>query len=183
MQPTIYVDMDDVLVDFVSDCIDRYDLNIDWEDHLRPSDFINAYTYQYGETLDDLVNDLDDEFWEFLSPTPEMDQIVALLEPYKPIILTSCAWGGASGKQLWIEENLPDYYFDGRYIMVGHASIKNKLAKSNTILIDDLERNVDEFTANGGIGILCPRPWNRARNIGCVEGIQQQLITILGDKY
>jgi len=67
--------------------------------------------------------------------------------------------GSWTGKALWIERHLPQY--KKRTIMT--QAPKKLFAGPDTLLIDDKDENIAEFTAIGGIGILVPRPWNELR--------------------
>jgi 5'(3')-deoxyribonucleotidase len=91
------------------------------------------------------------DFWETLRRT---DETVILSSP--SLDPDSC-----SGKLAWLQDftksrGFRDYIFTNQ---------KWRLAKSGdpAVLIDDKEKHVDAFTRNGGIGILFPRTYNRAR--------------------
>ena len=55
--------------------------------------------------------------------------------------------GAKEGKRIWIKEHLGDY----TSILTGKKSF---FARGHTILIDDLEKNIQLWENNGGIGIL-----------------------------
>jgi 5'(3')-deoxyribonucleotidase len=65
----------------------------------------------------------------------------------------------ASDKFEWCKRHLDVPH---RNIMVG--SSKHLMANPNHLLIDDTERNIERFEAEGGKGLLYPAPWNRRRN-------------------
>lgn len=64
-----------------------------------------------------------------------------------------------TGKLLWIREHLPRWYKEQTIIS---TAPKHLLARSDTLLIDDKNENIDEFIEAGGRGLLVPRAWNRA---------------------
>ena len=64
--------------------------------------------------------------------------------------------GSYEGKQLWIEKNIAA--MEKRTIITNAA--KSTFAAPDALLIDDRDKNVDEFRAAGGHAILIPRPWN-----------------------
>jgi 5'(3')-deoxyribonucleotidase len=61
-----------------------------------------------------------------------------------------------SAKVDWLRENMEA---EPHEIMIGCS--KWLMAKPTALLIDDNDRNVDRFVAEGGNAILFPRPWNR----------------------
>jgi len=66
-----------------------------------------------------------------------------------------------SGKLEWLQRFTEDRNFRN-YIITNQ---KYRLAYGpGAILIDDKEKHVDAFNKKGGIGILFPRPYNRARD-------------------
>ena len=64
----------------------------------------------------------------------------------------------ASGKMIWVNDNLPAYL---KYTIITQVP-KHLLARPNILLIDDRNENVDGFRKAGGKALLVPRPWNRA---------------------
>lgn len=85
--------------------------------------------------------------------------VTSLFNPENIFLLTTPMPNveSASGKMAWIYGNLPEY--KRRTIII--TASKALLAKPNVLLIDDRDKNVDEFRAAGGNAILVPRPWNR----------------------
>ena len=85
----------------------------------------------------------------------------------------------ASGKMMWVNGNLPIYL---KRTIITQAP-KSLLAKPNTLLIDDKDENVEEFTKAGGYGILVNRPWNKGyeRADYTVEDLEIDLLDIVHD--
>lgn len=61
-----------------------------------------------------------------------------------------------AGKMEWIYAHLPKWLH--RQFLMGPT--KEFCARPDTLLIDDADKNVNAFTAAGGVGLLVPRPWN-----------------------
>jgi hypothetical protein len=156
----IFLDMDGVIVDFDQGVRDEY--NAQW---WYPTEWKIPYK-QLGTDFESFWQNMDSSwFWETLCWTEDGKRIVALLEPFKPCILSASLMPQATaGKLLWLKSNYPATVKDGRAIIVsGHAG-KAAIAGPGKILIDDKNENIDEWEAAGGIGILYPRPWNRFAN-------------------
>jgi hypothetical protein len=73
------------------------------------------------------------------------------LNHYNPIILSAPSQEESSkiGKRVWKKNNLPD-----AKMILTPARFKQKYAGENKILIDDMERNIQQWRDKGGIGIL-----------------------------
>ena len=104
-------------------------------------------------------------FWSNLPWQPGGQELWKAISPYTPNILSSPAIDfslppdqqlspeynqAIQGKKEWISKNLTNV---GKEIFVP-AVQKATFAASNHILIDDLEKNITAWEANGGIGIL-----------------------------
>jgi len=61
-----------------------------------------------------------------------------------------------SGKMMWVNDRLPVYL---KHTIITQAS-KSLLARPDALLIDDKDKNIEEFCKAGGQGILIPRAWN-----------------------
>ena len=62
------------------------------------------------------------------------------------------------GKLTWIQEHLGE---NRRKQALITGADKKIFAGPDTLLIDDRDKNVEEFKAVGGQAILVPRPWNK----------------------
>lgn len=167
---TVWLDLDGVLVDFIGGLHRALDIPYD----------INHYPYKKGEWnmltdikgLDDVpvtfeqCNDIcTKSFWENLEWMHDGHDILrAVTYKFAPIniqILTTCMPNSEtkSGKIEWLERHLPMYL--DRAIILDAGVGKTSYAHSNALLIDDRDKNIDDFVAAGGQGLLVPRPWNR----------------------
>jgi hypothetical protein len=154
----ILLDLDGVLVDFVRGSCEALGL-----DPLPPAEVRWNFYEQLGLSGEEFWPKLGKDFWAGLPWTEEGPSLVEALESSFPkesiaILSSPCRTPGcAEGKIAWIEKNLPQYV--GRYFL---GTAKYFLAGPRKILLDDYDRNVENFTRNGGVGVLTPRPWNRA---------------------
>lgn len=151
-----FLDMDGVIVDFLGAVIKAHNLNCSVND-IRNWD--GMYKYWNGTTKE-FWEPLDEAFWSNLPFTEEGREIIDLLAPFKPVILSSPVRNCAGGKQKWIEKNLPEYMDHGRYIFTPKKTL---LSGPGRVLIDDAEHFIDPWVMAGGMGILVPRSWNRNR--------------------
>lgn len=155
---TCFVDLDGVLVDFVGGAMDCHGKSI------PRSEVRWDLPAQFGLSPEAFWAPMGDLFWRSLDWTEEGKSLLAGLErifqPENIAILTSpCLTpGGVEGKVQWVRQHLPGY---SRRFFVGGD--KRLLAGITKILIDDHEKNVDDFVTAIGNGVLVPRPWNRRR--------------------
>ena len=142
MDYIIYTDMDGVLSDFDK----RF---MEFSDGIRPSE----YEKNMGrEAFWDLIdNKVGVPFWAGMDWMPDGKQYWNYIKQYNPIILSAPSRNNESryGKRIWKKRNMPD-----TKMILAYASDKKNYAKSNAILIDDRKKNIDQWKAAGGIGIL-----------------------------
>ena len=140
---SIFVDMDEVLVDFLLGIkqISGDELSQTFE--LKPQ-----LKHKILETPD---------FWKTLPKKPDCDELWNYIKKYNPKILTAePIWDKSAkkGKWEWIQEHCPipktNFYCVPRKDKQIFATIN---AKSN-ILIDDYDKNCKEWENRGGIAIL-----------------------------
>lgn len=156
MNMKVFLDLDGIIRDFVQGVIDKFRLNITHHD-------IDRWHYFEEElNIPDFWELLDDDFWANLPKTPFADRVLKIVYPYNTVILTSPTYNSAGGTQKWIRKNLPEYFDQKRYL-IGPA--KWACAERNSLLIDDYERNANDFLYAGGNSILFPAPWNSKREI------------------
>lgn len=160
-QKVIFLDLDGVLIDFIGGVAKWYDLDITDKDVTGWDSIVGLS----GKTLVEFWEGLDDrEFWynlEMYDYAPRVLEIVERCEAI-PCLLTSPAWHTAGHKQDWIQDNLPDYFSRGRYL-IGPA--KGYCSYPGAWLIDDSDANCKFFREFGGDSILFPQPWNDGRGV------------------
>ena len=165
---TIFVDLDGVLVDFISDALEcnaATDLLNDWPPgKWSVSKILGITEAEFWSP----INGRGHEFWANLRPYPWKDELVQLISSLDP------AWTVATapsrdpscpyGKTIWMQAHLPaSGGAPFRRFSIGGR--KHFLARSGRILIDDNDSNVEKFNRAGGVGILFPQPWNALHSI------------------
>lgn len=156
-----FIDMDGVLVDFVSGVCEAHGR----PDPYKSVDSIGIFDMEelWGITPDEFWKPtLKAGFWESLKKTPEADDLVSTC--FRKFGANNCAIltspssdpSCVPGKCAWMREHFPIL----AKTMI-FTSAKQFLAHKGSILIDDRDENVDKFEAAGGKAIRFPRIWNR----------------------
>lgn len=158
-----FLDMDGVLADFVGGICRAHGRSTPYDD---PHSYgIFDMEKLWGMSIEEFWSppkeDLGMEFWSGLAKTPEADQIVELAVRYfgtkNTCILTSPSQHPSCvpGKRVWMKQHYPKL---ANNILFGSA--KRFLAGPDRVLIDDRDKNVEEFKKYGGHAIRVPRAWN-----------------------
>jgi hypothetical protein len=84
---------------------------------------------------------------------PGGKQLWDFISPYNPTVLTSPSKHNTSrlGKNTWVKTNIPS----SPKVIFAYSKDKQRYASPNSILIDDKKSNINEWIANGGIGLRC----------------------------
>jgi len=166
----IFLDLDDVLNKFTVQALEHvgckvtqqalncYYEKVGWDilnaaNWLRPNNILTRKEFWDIFNREDWANfPVSDEF-EWL-----LDNCEALVGKENICILTSPVLdpGCAAGKMEWIYKHCPKWLH--RQYLIGPP--KHLCAHPNALLIDDSDKNVNEFSKYGGQAILVPRPWN-----------------------
>jgi hypothetical protein len=79
-------------------------------------------------------------------------QLWRYIKRYKPAILSAPSQDPSSrvGKKEWCKKHIDNQY---RELILVSRGMKQMFSGPNKILIDDMERTIDEWEAKGGIGI------------------------------
>jgi len=151
----LYVDMDGVLVDFHKEASKRIGYDIDGKEF---QDFgQNKRNQAYSEACDTV------EFWSQLEPMQDYDELWGFVRYWNPQILTAYPqWGKSAievaikGKKLWNKTHM--MVPDNRFHVVARVQKQNfalnSVTKHPNVLIDDKDKNIEEWIKAGGIGIL-----------------------------
>lgn len=162
MTPQLFSDIDGVLADFLRG-------------------FREFFTEKYGEhgwlniAKDDWLQ-LKAEwptFWSDLDYEPYALDLWRVISPYHPSLLTAAppSWPSAGvGKSIWAKRMLPKfgYHPSQKVYTVMRENKKNFAMQSDhtpNILIDDLQKNIQEWNAAGGIGIVYIPSMGAIRNV------------------
>jgi 5'(3')-deoxyribonucleotidase len=177
MKKTVLIDLDGVLVNFVDGACKKFDRFNPYEDESgegKACRFRHHGNYRiqeiWGIPEKEFYHHLDYDFWSNLDWMPDGREILKLVLQvfegnYHIGICSSPAGNDCTDAKLyWITKNVPR--FTKRFIITPE---KHFLAMSNTILIDDRDQHVTDFNANGGRGILVPRPWN---SLHCTDTLE-----------
>jgi len=135
---TIYCDMDGVLVDFDKGYEQLTGMTSKEADAKGPEFFWKPIS-KAGEA-----------FWTELKWMPDGKQLWNYIKKYNPPLLSAPSREESSrtGKQKWVEQHLP-----GVKLILANAVDKQNYSGKNKILIDDRDKNINQWKSKGGIGI------------------------------
>ena len=168
MKPTIYLDMDGVLTDFVGAVAKLFkykgDIYKDWRHLLNENKVGDPYSIEgvldiTSKQLWDVIDSIGPSFW-MMRYYPWAMELYKMLKGYGEVVILSSpsmsvnSWlGKVHSLQMFFGSTFRDF-------ILCPAPHKTKLANKNSILIDDAERNINNFVNAGGHGIIFPQPWN-----------------------
>ena len=135
----IYVDMDGVLVDFDGGYEKLTGMTTREADEKGPEFFWKP------------ISKAGAKWWITLNWMPDGKQLWDYVKKYNPELLSAPSREEASkmGKRIWVKRELP-----GAKLILRSADKKQEFASPTSILIDDREKNIEQWKAAGGIGIL-----------------------------
>lgn len=180
MDYAFFLDLDGVICDLLGGIEIMMDIKLD-----RTEGSIN-FMKALGISKEEFWGNMSVQDWADFPKTEDADEILGLVEKYRPTILSANTEFGTAnciaGKLEWLKKNVPDYYKEDRWFF---GKKKYKIAHPKAILIDDYEYNTDKWEEAGGISILVPRPWNKLSSISndavdyinlCLRQIQSGII-------
>jgi 5'(3')-deoxyribonucleotidase len=162
---TIFIDLDEVLADFIGAACRVHGINRGLMDSCRTQWSIIP-AIRRDMTIDqfwDPISQLGKQFWIDLEPLPWISELMNLIGKYK------CSWHVLSapsshceesydGKRKWLQNHFGKNF--DRFLLTPH---KHLVSKPGTLLIDDRPDNVQRFYYNelgtcmtGGQGIIFP---------------------------
>ena len=135
----IYVDMDGVLVDFDGGYEKLTGMTTREADKKGPEFFWKP------------ISKAGAKWWITLNWMSDGKQLWDYVKKYNPELLSAPSREEASkmGKRIWVKRELP-----GAKLILRSADKKQEFASPTSILIDDREKNIEQWEAAGGIGIL-----------------------------
>ena len=141
--PSVYVDMDGVLVDFAKGAYELVGGPLSIRENKK------AFWKKIKQMpVDEMI-----EFWAGLDWTSDGQALWNALQKYNPIILSSPGHSMRKeieqAKSMWIQRHLAP-----RPTKVIYEVNKYVHASPGAILIDDMSKNIDPWNEHGGIGIL-----------------------------
>ena len=164
----ILLDLDDVLNNFTMCAMKYLGCDIDIEEYPNEVgyDIIAAVNLMHPTncywTAEQVWGILGVDFWDRMAIS---DIFYTVLEHSADIVGEDQVFVCSSlttnhhctaGKLKWMDKNLP-HWLQGRFVLTPYKSL---LADSQTLLIDDCQRNTVSFEKSGGRVLLVPRPWN-----------------------
>ena len=177
-----FIDMDGVIADFVVGACRA---------HNRPSPYgdpksLGVFDIEklWGMTPSEFWLPCDGErFWDDLPKTVEADGIMALaletfgLENVAVLTTPSMSPYCVPGKRRWIRRHFPELAKSMIF-----SSAKRFLGGPGRVLIDDRDRNIEEFSGYGGHGVMVPRPWNKMHGYceSVIDKIRETLSSVTG---
>lgn len=160
MAKRVFLDLDGVLADFIGGVLKLHNLPYSHIKDMKGSYGVAKYLNLSEKDFWGELNKHPD-FWHSLSTTKEANDLVeniySLVDSSSVYLLTSPSRNehAYSGKYLWVKKHFPDLL--PRLILTSH---KHLLADRFHILVDDSDKNCNDFKKAGGNAILFPRPWN-----------------------
>ena len=142
---TIYCDLDDVLVDFLKGVQEKVNPEIATRE---------GWQKVKKEDWKKIVS-MSPEFWATLEWKLDGKQLWNYIKDYNPTILSARPKTdpkATEGKEKWVQRELGTKFARSAIITLG--MYKQNFANEKSILIDDYDRNIKQWRANGGIGIL-----------------------------
>lgn len=136
---TIYCDLDGVLIDFDKGYEDLTGMTTKEADAKGPEFFWKP------------ISDAGASFWIRLKWMPDGKELWNYIKHFNPSLLSAPSREESSriGKRVWVKRNLP-----GVKLILANAVDKQNYSGENQILIDDREKNIEQWRSKGGIGIL-----------------------------
>jgi len=164
---TIFLDMDGVMVDFVSGAIEAADLPLTHDD-VTEWDFFKPYmtSEEFWERIHDTY-----EFWEGLQPYPWAQRLYDVCRGFDEVVFLSDSSHDVeapSGKVKWLRRHgfLND---DASNYMLGRR--KDLVRSYDDVLIDDNGPNCLKWNK-----FICfPRPWNGGGELDPVRHVEELL--------
>ncbi len=182
-----FLDIDGVLADFDSGAHKALGLSFDkghWPYTRGPGGW--DWYEELGLSLEEFDSHLGFDFWANLEWMPDghdiLRTVLRFFSPKQITLLTTPMPNvmSASGKVAWVKEHLPAY--DNSLMVITDS--KSVLAQvPGAVLVDDCQKNVNQWRAAGGVAVLVPRPWNNmyAFAESAVEDVRIQLEALTCD--
>lgn len=166
-----FLDMDGVIVDFVGGVCKA---------HNRKSPYLEQSSYGvwdmeklWGISVDEFWQPTEyPGFWRQLEPTTDAEQIVKLVT--NAFGLGNIAVLTAPSDSIWCVNEKREWmksHFPALAKNMIFTSAKRFLAGEDRVLVDDRDKNIDQFSQAGGQTILVPRLWNRKYEFNTLDTI------------
>lgn len=172
----VLLDMDGVLVDFISGALEIHNIKETQEEIYKSNPGEWDLMKLLNMSAPAFFKPMDEEFWAKLDWMPDGHQILVMLEKaFGQENITICSspsenYGCIDGKKRWIERHLPRHYKHNTIF----TNKKERCARSDTVLIDDSDKNILKFKEKGGVTYLVPRIWNSCYGVknSCIKKLE-----------
>jgi len=185
----IFLDIDDVLNRLTMTVLHHWGCPVEVDDY-------SAYPAGLGYDVIGAANRLGDRrfteadwltlprsLWAAVTPSTQCDWLITRcveLVGSDNVCLLSAATDSPeclAGKLEWIHTYLPSF-FHKQYLIGGP---KRFCAGLDALLIDDRDRNIEEFRDAGGHALLVPRPWNSLAHLDTSLYLDRRLSLVRGE--
>ena len=167
MIKNLYLDQDGCLTNFFEAALHKLNKKYRKDNPITVSEYIDYGKFDmaalFGITNEEFwqcVEGGDQYFWDTLPVYPWSKNLYDFLSRFAPVTILSspsdgrnCVWG----KVKWLKEKIDPLISTGDCIF---TKKKYLLANPESLLIDDLQKNCDEFIAAGGNAVCVPSNWN-----------------------
>lgn len=164
----IWLDIDGVVADFTAGICAAVGLPFTNQPYPFPHGL-----WDYVEWLDEIrgVNWYDvklacssEDFWADLPALPKANRLYNYLNTHHDVRFLTTPTGDTvacfDGKRRWLEARGWAIPYDKRMILLEPGETKEQYVRFDRVLLDDQDKNVQEYRHGGGLAILVPRPWN-----------------------
>lgn len=182
----VFLDMDGVVADFTAGLCAAFNIPFTNYPYSMPHglwDYVEYVEQYYGVTWDQVKQVCSDRsFWVELPGLPKSDNLykaLTLIYEHDVRFLTTSTGDFDAvfdGKREWLEGRGWATSHDKRMILLEPGETKEQYARPDTVLLDDQDKNIQDFRHGGGRAILVPRPWNN-RHRECQGDNQSQAFT------
>lgn len=155
----IYLDMDGVISDFTTAALIAN--GVDPSAHIAKEYKIEKDLGISARKFWENIDNVGEVFWSDMGLFSWTIDLIGSLDNF--IILSSPSMNPqcVSGKLKWIYKVLGSSF---RNYMFVPSNLKCKVANQDSILIDDSEKNCEDFMTAGGYSVLFPQPYNKNRD-------------------
>lgn len=164
MKPTqILLDMDGVLADFFTSALKALNANSK-RDPITPQQYVEKQEFAMDKVFNITASKFwqtieTNDFWQNLKPMEHADNLLSYLRMFKiPIVIASSPSFHSTcipSKVAWLY-----HYYGIRVTDCMFGSKKYLMAKPGTLLIDDSQKNIDNFIHHEGQAVCIPSNWN-----------------------
>jgi len=168
MIKNIYLDMDSVLADFFSAALSKLNKKYRKDKPITVPEYIEYGKFDmaalFGITKVEFwqtVEGGDQYFWDSLPVYPWSKALYDFLNRFAPVTILSSPSDGSNcvwGKVKWLKEKIDPMIDTGDCVF---TKKKYLLADSESLLVDDLQKNCDAFIEAGGHAVCVPSNWNK----------------------